>query len=152
LAGDGRHGSIIPRLGRVRSRNDMVRLIEIRARRLESKAAAKRAVARDWERLHILCGSLRTGRRRVQAESSVSCGRRLCCFLNAPASTKLSPWKASTVSYYSGKAGKALALRECLLDDLSTARALYNTHVKDNPDRLVMLCDRARVLARSDRR
>lgn len=36
-------------------------------------------------------------------------------------------------------------------DDLSTAYALYKAHVKDNRGRLLMLCDRARVLARSDR-
>jgi hypothetical protein len=36
-------------------------------------------------------------------------------------------------------------------ENLQTARALFWVHVKDNPGRLVMLCDRARVLARSDR-
>ena len=36
-------------------------------------------------------------------------------------------------------------------DSLATARALYKAAVLDHPDRLVMLCDRARVLARSDR-
>jgi len=36
-------------------------------------------------------------------------------------------------------------------DDLATARALYRWHTLNNPGRLVMLCLRARVLARSDR-
>ena len=36
-------------------------------------------------------------------------------------------------------------------DSLAAARALYKAAVLKHPDRLVMLCDRARVLARSDR-
>ncbi len=36
-------------------------------------------------------------------------------------------------------------------DSLAVARALYKAAVLNHPDRLVMLCDRARVLARSDR-
>ena len=36
-------------------------------------------------------------------------------------------------------------------DDLTIARKLYQTIAKEYPDRVVMLCDRARVLARSDR-
>jgi hypothetical protein len=36
-------------------------------------------------------------------------------------------------------------------DDLIIARNLYLTIAKEYPDRVVMLCDRARVLARSDR-
>jgi hypothetical protein len=36
-------------------------------------------------------------------------------------------------------------------DDLSTAYSLYKAHIKDNRGRLLMLCDRAWVLARSDR-
>jgi hypothetical protein len=36
-------------------------------------------------------------------------------------------------------------------DCLHTARALYQQAVTRYPGRLVMLCDRARVLARSDR-
>jgi hypothetical protein len=36
-------------------------------------------------------------------------------------------------------------------DDLTSARNLYRTIAKEYPDRVVMLCDRARVLARSDR-
>lgn len=36
-------------------------------------------------------------------------------------------------------------------DNLATARALYKAAAIKHPDRLVMLCDRARVLARSDR-
>ncbi len=37
-------------------------------------------------------------------------------------------------------------------DDFATARALYRWHVLDNPERLVMLRVRARILARSDRK
>ena len=36
-------------------------------------------------------------------------------------------------------------------DRLDTARSLYSRAVMNHPSRLVMLCDRARVLARSDR-
>jgi hypothetical protein len=36
-------------------------------------------------------------------------------------------------------------------DSLAAARALYKSAILNHPDRLVMLCDRARVLARSDR-
>jgi len=36
-------------------------------------------------------------------------------------------------------------------DNLIVARAIYRGRVSQNPGRLVMLCDQARVLARSDR-
>jgi hypothetical protein len=36
-------------------------------------------------------------------------------------------------------------------DNLTVARAIYRGRVSQYPGRLVMLCDRARVLARSDR-
>jgi hypothetical protein len=36
-------------------------------------------------------------------------------------------------------------------DDLTTARALYRTAAFTYPQRVVLLCDKARVLARSDR-
>jgi len=36
-------------------------------------------------------------------------------------------------------------------DNLTVARALYRGRVSQYPGRLVMLCDRARILARSDR-
>jgi hypothetical protein len=36
-------------------------------------------------------------------------------------------------------------------DSLAVARSLYKAAVLKHPDRLVILCDRARVLARSDR-
>ena len=36
-------------------------------------------------------------------------------------------------------------------DDLTTARRFYKLLVDEYPGRLVMLCDRARILARSDR-
>jgi hypothetical protein len=35
--------------------------------------------------------------------------------------------------------------------DLKTARSIYRTYIGQHPGRLVMLCDGARVLARSDR-
>jgi hypothetical protein len=35
-------------------------------------------------------------------------------------------------------------------DDLTTAWAIYRGFVKQYPGRLIMLCDHARVLARSD--
>jgi hypothetical protein len=35
--------------------------------------------------------------------------------------------------------------------DLKTARSIYRTCVEQYPGRLIMLCDGARVLARSDR-
>ena len=35
--------------------------------------------------------------------------------------------------------------------DVRGARAIYQISVKQYPDRLIMLCDGARVLARSDR-
>ena len=37
-------------------------------------------------------------------------------------------------------------------DDLTTARQLYRKAAAANPDRVVLLCDRARILARSDQR
>jgi hypothetical protein len=52
------------------------------------------------------------------------------------------------------KPGGAGAGLECVLDSddrLEVARALYWRTVTEHPGRLVMLCDRARVLARSDR-
>jgi hypothetical protein len=36
-------------------------------------------------------------------------------------------------------------------DKLSIARAFFKAKIKEYPGRLIMLCDRARVLARSDR-
>jgi hypothetical protein len=36
-------------------------------------------------------------------------------------------------------------------DILTTARALYRHAIASNPGRVVLLCDRARILARSDR-
>jgi hypothetical protein len=36
-------------------------------------------------------------------------------------------------------------------DRLDTARALYDREIIKHPGRLIMFCDRARVLARSDR-
>jgi hypothetical protein len=36
-------------------------------------------------------------------------------------------------------------------DDLTAARTLYRLFVAQNPQRVVLLCDKARVLARSDR-
>jgi hypothetical protein len=52
------------------------------------------------------------------------------------------------------KPGGEGARLECVLDSddrLDTARALYRHALMKYRGRLVMLCDRARVLARSDR-
>ena len=52
------------------------------------------------------------------------------------------------------KSGGEGAGLECVLDTddrLDHARALYRRAVMRYPGRLIMLCDRARVLARSDR-
>jgi hypothetical protein len=50
--------------------------------------------------------------------------------------------------------GEGAGLEEILdrRDSLTVARAIYRGRVAQLPGRLVMLCDRARVLARSDRR
>lgn len=36
-------------------------------------------------------------------------------------------------------------------DDLTTARGLYRSWALRSPGRVILLCDRARILARSDR-
>jgi hypothetical protein len=59
--------------------------------------------------------------------------------------------KYSIVLFRQGGEGAGIERTLAYHDDLSTARALYAASVEDNPRRLVMLCDRARVLARSDR-
>jgi hypothetical protein len=49
--------------------------------------------------------------------------------------------------------GEGAGLERILVrrDDLMTARALYRTAAFTYPERLIMLCHKARVLARSDR-
>ncbi len=49
--------------------------------------------------------------------------------------------------------GEGAGLERVLVrrDDLTTVRALYRTAAFTYPERLIMLCDKARVLARSDR-
>jgi hypothetical protein len=51
------------------------------------------------------------------------------------------------------RGGFAAGVEEIIASDdiLTTARALYREAVANNPGRVVLLCDRARVLARSDR-
>ena len=51
------------------------------------------------------------------------------------------------------KGGEGAGLEEILdqHDDLTIARAIYRGRAEQYPGRLIMLCDRARVLARSDR-
>jgi hypothetical protein len=58
--------------------------------------------------------------------------------------------KYSIELFKEGGEGKGL---EQVLDryDLSIARAVYRGRVEQYPGRLIMLCDRARILARSDR-
>jgi len=58
--------------------------------------------------------------------------------------------KANTPSNCSRKAAKAPVLSACN-DSLPIALGLYDLHRIEGPDRLVMLCDRARVIRRSDR-
>ena len=52
-----------------------------------------------------------------------------------------------------GKGGEGAGMEEIVdrHDNLAVARAIYRGRVSQYPGRLVMLCDRARVLARSDR-
>jgi hypothetical protein len=59
--------------------------------------------------------------------------------------------KYSIVLFREGGEGAGIERTLARHDDLAVSRALYRVHVKDNPGRLVMLCERARVLARSDR-
>jgi hypothetical protein len=51
------------------------------------------------------------------------------------------------------KCGPSFAIEATIAggDDLTTARALYRRAVASNPDRVILLADRARILARSDR-
>ena len=51
------------------------------------------------------------------------------------------------------KCGPSFAIEGTIAggDDLTTARALYRRAVESNPDRVILLADRARILARSDR-
>jgi hypothetical protein len=68
---------------------------------------------------------------------------------------------ASTVSVTEGKysvelfrvGGEGAGQEEIIdrHDNLTVARGIYRGRVSQYPGRLVMLCDRARVLARSDR-
>jgi hypothetical protein len=57
--------------------------------------------------------------------------------------------RASTGSKYPAKGASIGAVIDSD-DRLDTARSLYWHAVMNHPSRLVMLCDRARVLARSD--
>jgi hypothetical protein len=57
---------------------------------------------------------------------------------------------ANTPSNYAVLAGKVPGLNG-YSSAKTIARNLYRTIAKEYPDRVVMLCDRARVLARSDR-
>jgi hypothetical protein len=59
--------------------------------------------------------------------------------------------KYSIVLFRDGGEGAGIERTLARHADIAVGRELYRAHVKDNPGRLVMLCDRARVLARSDR-
>jgi hypothetical protein len=59
--------------------------------------------------------------------------------------------KYSVELYHEGGEGAGVEATLARHDDLATARALYRWHTLNNPGRLVMLCVRTRVLARSDR-
>jgi hypothetical protein len=53
--------------------------------------------------------------------------------------------------YRDGGEGAGIQRVSARHDNLSVARALYKGAVKETSGRLIMLCDRARVLARRDR-
>ena len=57
----------------------------------------------------------------------------------------------SIVLFREGGEGAGIEATLTRHNDLATARALYRWHTLNNRGRLVMLCVRARVLARSDR-
>jgi hypothetical protein len=59
--------------------------------------------------------------------------------------------KYTIVLFREGGEGAGIERVVARHENLQIARALFWAHVKDNPGRLVMLCDRAHVLARSDR-
>lgn len=53
--------------------------------------------------------------------------------------------------FYEGGEGKGIEAELAREEKLDVARAIYRKMCRQYPGRLVMLCDRARVLARSDR-
>ena len=57
----------------------------------------------------------------------------------------------SIMLFRDGGEGSGIAVMIDSDDRLDAARALYEREIMKRPGRLVMLCDRARVLARSDR-
>jgi hypothetical protein len=59
--------------------------------------------------------------------------------------------KYSVELFRVGGEGKGIEAILCRRDDLTTARALYRTAAFTYPQRVVLLCDKARVLARNDR-
>jgi hypothetical protein len=71
--------------------------------------------------------------------------------LKLPAKIECMEGKYRIVLFRDGGEGAGIERMLARHDDLSTAYALYKAHVKDNRGRLLMLCDGARVLARSDR-
>jgi hypothetical protein len=61
-------------------------------------------------------------------------------------------WQAATQSSCSSLAAKVRASKLLLTATIfNFGRALYHRAVMKHPGRLVMLCERARILARSDR-
>ena len=89
-----------------------------------------------------VCDSRRLTAARLQNESSVICesGRGI-----------VSEGKYSVELFKEGGEG---ADQEEIIDrhdNLTVARAIYRGRVSQYPGRLIMLCDRARILARGDR-
>ena len=72
-------------------------------------------------------------------------------FVRNAASRSAKGTSSSSISFKEGGEG---AGQEEIIDrhnNLTVARAIYRGRVSQYPGRLIMLCDRARVLARSDR-
>jgi hypothetical protein len=59
-------------------------------------------------------------------------------------------WRVATIELFERDEGSGTEAVIDSDDRLDTARSLYSRAVMNHPSRLVMLCDRARVLARSD--
>ena len=79
---------------------------------------------------------------------------RECRELRDPYRTRPMPTDIARYSIELFKPGGEGAGIEEILDrhaDLKIDRSIYRTRVEEYPGRLIMLCDHARVLARSDR-
>jgi hypothetical protein len=72
---------------------------------------------------------------------------------HAAASIKLIIWRAKYGIELFRDGGEGAGIEKILVrhDSLTVARALYKVAALNCSERLIMLCDKARVLARSDR-